>query len=208
MRTPAIRGLYAVTDTALLQGRLLPAVTAAVAGGAGIVQYRDKSSEHARRLQEACALRRLCHDHGALLLINDDVELALQSSADGVHLGQSDTALALARQQLGAGAVIGITCHDRSDLAMAAIAGGADYLAFGAMFASATKPQARVCPLGMLSTPLPASLPRVAIGGITPDNVRSIIDAGAHAVAVVASLWNAPDIRARARQFSQEFDPQ
>lgn len=208
MTESAIHGLYAITDSVLLQGRLLTAVTAAVAGGAGIVQYRDKSSDHVRRLQEACALRRICHEHGALLLINDDVELALQSGADGVHLGQSDTALAQARQRLGNAAVIGITCHDQPELAISAIAGGADYVAFGAMFTSATKPQARRCPHDLLRMPLPASVPRVAIGGITPDNVRSIIDAGAHAVAVVASLWNAPDIRARAQQFAQEFNPQ
>jgi len=201
----AVRGLYAITDRALLGERLLPAVAAALAGGAGIVQYRDKSGDHDRRHAEASALLTLCRQHGAPLLINDDVALALAVGADGVHLGQGDASLALARARLRPDAIIGITCHDRLDLAEAAASGGADYLAFGAMYPSASKPGARACRPEVLTAARRFRLPLVAIGGITPDNARPVIAAGADAIAVIASLWQAPDITARARRFSQEF---
>ncbi len=200
-----IAGLYAITDSTLLQGRLLSAVEAALSGGVRMLQYRDKSGDSARRRSEAEALLALCRRHQVPLLINDDVELAQAVGADGVHLGQGDAALATARQQLGAQAIIGITCHDRLDLAAAASAGGADYLAFGAMYASTSKPGARPCPLAVLGAARRFHLPLVAIGGITPDNARDVIAAGADALAVIASLWQSPDIAGRAHQFSQEF---
>lgn len=201
----AIAGLYAITDGSLLHGRLLDAVEQALQGGARIVQYRDKSTDSARRHDEAAALRSLCQAQGVPLLINDDVDLAAAIGADGVHLGQGDTALAEARHRLGADAIIGITCHDQLDLAAAATAGGASYLAFGAMFASSSKPLARPCPLTTLTAARRFGLPLVAIGGITPDNAGQVIAAGANALAVIAGLWKAPDIRQRARQFAQEF---
>lgn len=200
-----IAGLYAITDSSLLQGRLLVAVAEALAGGARVVQYRDKSSDSLRRRQEASALLLLCRRHGVPLLINDDVALAHEIGADGVHLGQGDAALTEARSLLGRQAIIGITCHDSLDLAAAAAASGADYLAFGALFSSSSKPAARHCPAAILAEARRFRLPLVAIGGITPDNVRDVIAAGADAVAVIASLWQAPDVTARAHQFSQEF---
>lgn len=202
---PRIAGLYAITDSALLQGRLLAAVTDALTGGARVVQYRDKSSDPVRRRQEASALLLLCRRHGVPLLINDDVALACAIGADGVHLGQGDAALAEARSLLGPQAIIGITCHDSLDLAAAAAAGGADYLAFGALFNSSSKPAARHCPPAILTEARRFRLPLVAIGGITTDNVSHVIAAGADAVAVIAGLWQAPDVAASARQFSQEF---
>ena len=201
-----IHGLYAITDTALLAGRLTEAVAEALRGGVRIVQYRDKSADAARRLAEASALRACCHAHGARLLINDDVALALACGADGVHLGQGDLALAEARRQLGPAAVIGITCHDSLDLAAAAEAGGADYLAFGALHPSGSKPGARRCPPGILTQARARfRLPLVAIGGITPDNAGDIGRAGADAIAVIAGLWQADDIRRRAHDYLQEF---
>lgn len=201
-----IKGLYAITDSALLTGRLIEAVMAALQGGARIVQYRDKSDDHVRRLTEATALRKLCQAHGARLLINDDVALAIACGADGVHLGQGDLALAEARRQLGSSAIIGITCHDSLDLAAAAEAGGADYLAFGAMHLSSSKPGARRCPPDILTRARACfRLPLVAIGGITPDNAGDIRRAGADAIAVIAGLWQADDIRRRAQHFLQEF---
>lgn len=202
---PRISGLYAITDSTLLQGRLLAAVTEALAGGVRIVQYRDKSTDTVRRQQEAMALLALCRAHQVPLLINDDVALALAVGADGVHLGQGDSSLREARQRLGPDAIIGITCHDRLDLAAAAASGGADYLAFGAMFTSTSKPGARHCPLSILADARRFALPLVAIGGITPDNAKDVIAAGADALAVIASLWQATDITRRAHQFSQEF---
>ena len=204
-----IQGLYAITDNRLLAGRLLPAVEAALQGGAQIIQYRDKSvSNHdwQRRQDEASALLALCRRYHAPLLINDDVELAVAIGADGVHLGQSDGSLIAARIRLGDDAIIGVTCHDQISLAETAAHDGASYVAFGAMFASGTKPLAQLCPLALLTRArAQLALPLVAIGGITPDNAASVIHAGAQGLAVIASLWQAPDIRARAQQFSQEF---
>lgn len=214
--TSRVQGIYAITDSSLLQGRLLPAVEAALQGGARVIQYRDKIAaglsadakfrEQQRRHDEATALLALCRQHRIPLLINDDVELALAIGADGVHLGQGDGGLIAARERLGSNAIIGVTCHAQISLARIAARDGASYVAFGAMFASATKPLAKPCPLAVLTEArAELALPLVAIGGITPDNAASVIDAGAQAVAVIASLWQAPDIRARAQQFSQEF---
>lgn len=211
-----IQGLYAITDSILLQGRLLASVEAALQGGAQVIQYRDKIApellgralhkEQQRRHDEALALLALCRNHHAPLLINDDVELAAAIGADGVHLGQSDGSLLAARARLGSDAIIGVTCHGQVSLAQIAARDGASYVAFGAMFSSGTKPLAQPCPLSVLThARAQLALPLVAIGGITPDNAASVIDAGAQAVAVIASLWQAPNIRARAQQFSQEF---
>lgn len=207
-----IQGLYAITDSRLLAGRLLPAVEAALQGGAQIIQYRDKAvgieTEQARRRRhdEASALLALCRRYHVPLLINDDVDLAVAMGADGVHLGQSDSSLIAARLRLGDDAIIGVTCHDQISLAETAARDGASYVAFGAMFASGTKPLAQLCPLAVLTRArAQLALPLVAIGGITPDNAASVIHAGAQGLAVIASLWQAPDIRGRAQQFSQEF---
>lgn len=201
-----IHGLYAITDSHLLAGRLVEAVTAALQGGARIVQYRDKGNDQARRLAEAQALCILCQAHNARLLINDDVTLAMACGADGVHLGQGDLTLADARRQLGPSAIIGITCHDSLELAAAAAASGATYLAFGAMHLSHSKPGARRCPLDILThARTQFRLPLVAIGGITPDNAGNIRRAGADAIAVIAGLWQADDIRRQAQDYLQEF---
>lgn len=199
------RGLYAITDTRLLAGRLLPAVEAALQGGAAIVQYRDKSDDHWRREAEARALLELCHRYDRPLLINDDVALALTIGADGVHLGRGDGALFLARQQLGPNAIIGATCHDSLLFAAEAAAQGASYLAFGAIYPSTTKPGVPGATLAILTAARRFGLPIVAIGGISADNAAPVIAAGVDCVAVISDLWNATDITARARAFSRLF---
>ena len=200
-----LRGLYAVTDSLLLAGRLLPAVAAALEGGAAVVQYRDKSGDAARRRAEAEALLALCRQHGRLLLVNDDVALAQAIGADGVHLGRGDGSLVAARAALGPHAVIGATCHDSLAFAADAAAAGASYLAFGAMHASPTKPGARPASLATLTAARIHGLPVVAIGGISADNAAPVIAAGADCVAVVSDLWQAPDIAARAAEFARLF---
>lgn len=200
------RGLYAITDSALLADRLLPAVEAALRGGAVVVQYRDKSSDHARREQEARALLALCRQHQRPLLINDDVELALAIGADGVHLGRTDGAIESARARLGTRAIIGATCHDSLEFAAEARAAGADYIAFGAFYPSPTKPHAQAARLATLTEAGQRfGLPVVAIGGISIDNASPLIQAGADLVAVISDLWSAADIEARARHFSTLF---
>ena len=207
MRIPA--GLYAITDDKLLAGRLEDAVAAALAGGCRIVQYRSKSDDARSKLSSARELKKRCDDAGALLLINDDVELALAIGADGVHLGQSDTALREARESLGGGAIIGITCHDQLELAEQAAAGSADYLAFGRFFSSSTKPGARAAKLDVLTQARARfSLPITGIGGITLDNAAQVIAAGADNIAVVGGLFDAEsftEIERRARAFTELF---
>lgn len=203
-----LTGLYAITDSHLMPDTdtLCRRVEAALQGGASLVQYRDKSSDSEQRLQQARLLRELCHRHGARLLINDDVELAIAAGADGVHLGQEDSSLAAARERLGEQATIGITCHDRLDLARTAVAGGADYVAFGAFFPSSTKPKATQAPIELLHLArTELGCPIVAIGGISVDNAGQLIEAGANMIAVVHALFAHDDIRDRASAFSALF---
>ncbi|MDY6891581.1 MAG: thiamine phosphate synthase [Pseudomonadota bacterium] len=208
MSTHPLSGLYGITDATLLPDTptLLRACEAAIGGGMKLLQYRDKSNPAARRLEQATALRALCHRHGCIFLINDDLELARACHADGVHLGQKDGSLTLARKRLGEAAIIGRTCHDRLELALQAEAEGADYVAFGAFFPSRTKPGARRAPLALLrAARARLRLPTVAIGGLSVDNAAEVIAAGADMIAVVHALFAAPDIRARAAQFSRLF---
>lgn len=198
--------LYAITDSHLLPGeRLFSAVEAALQGGCQWVQYRDKSRDHSKRLQEAQQLVALCNRYNASLIINDDLELALASSAHGIHLGQEDGSPARARALLGEQAIIGVTCHDSLALAQQAIASGASYIAFGRFFPSHTKPHARPAKFTLISqakAQFPHT-PLIAIGGITLQNAQLLLDAGADKIAVCHSLFNAADIGAQARAFQQ-----
>ncbi len=139
--TQPLAGLYAITDSGLMtEDCLIPMVEQALKGGAAIVQYRDKSTHQSQRLSQATALTKLCAVYKRPLLINDDIQLAKASGAAGVHLGQGDGSVAEARAALGETAIIGVTCHDSLDLALKAQQQGADYVAFGAFFASQTLP--------------------------------------------------------------------
>jgi thiamine-phosphate pyrophosphorylase len=189
-------GLYVITDTVRTQRTaLVLAVGAAIAGGARIVQYRDKSSDTERRLAEASALRALTLAHNVLFLINDDVALALAVGADGVHLGREDGAIAAARAQLGAHAIIGASCYNDFALAEQAALAGADYVAFGAFYPSRTKPHAVPATLELLTrAQAELSLPVCAIGGITVENAPPLLAAGADMLAVISAVFAAPDI--------------
>lgn len=196
--------LYAITDSQLLSGdALLTGVAAALKGGCKLVQYRDKSADHARRLFEAKHLLALCNQYQAQFLINDDVELAKKIGAHGVHLGQGDTNPVAARIMLGSRAIIGITCHDSLALAQQAIKDSANYIAFGRFFSSNTKPDARPAPVSLISDARKAfsNTPIVVIGGITLDNGKQLLDAGADMLAVCHSLFAADDITAQAKKF-------
>lgn len=204
---PACRGLYAITDAALIaDDRLIAAVEQAILGGARLIQYRDKSADTSRRLAQAHALNALCQHYAIPLIINDDVELAFQVRAAGVHLGQDDPALATARARLGDHALIGVSCYDRLDLAVAAERAGADQVAFGAMFPSPTKPDEVRAPLELLRQARAVlKIPIVAIGGITPDNAPALLEAGVDALAVISGVFGQPDIQAAARRYSALF---
>lgn len=197
--------LYAIVTTHALREPLSDAVESALRGGAGWVQYRDKSSPPERRQREASTLRTLCHRYGAKLIINDDVELAIATRADGVHLGQRDGNPREARRRLGPEAIVGVTCHASMDLACRALGDGASYVAFGRFFPSRTKPEAPPASLELLTKARSAfeDTPLVAIGGITLDNGRKALRAGADWLAVGENLFGADDIEARARAYRQ-----
>lgn len=188
--------VYAITDCDHLQGEaLFTSVERLLAAGCGWLQYRDKHSSAAQRLQQAQTLGHLCRHHGAQLIINDDIALARAVDAAGVHLGQSDGSVAEARRQLGSNALIGVTCHHSLSLAAEAVAAGANYLAFGRFFASRTKPEAPEAPMAVLAQAR-QSWPRqtlVAIGGITRHNAPAVLAQGADLVAICHDLFHCPD---------------
>jgi thiamine-phosphate pyrophosphorylase len=201
-RFPA-RGLYAITDGP--RADLLDAVAQALAGGMRMLQYRDKTTDAARRHAEAAALKQLCDAHAVPLIINDDVALAAATGAAGVHLGRDDGDIAAARAKLGNDSIIGVSCYDSLELARAAAAAGADYVAFGAFFPSPTKPQAVRAPLDLLRQSATLGVPRVAIGGITPDNAPSLVEAGADFLAVISAVFAAADVRAAAQSIARLY---
>ncbi len=203
-RAARLAGLYVITDTQRTQrDALVSAVAAAIAGGARIVQYRDKSGDAERRLAEASALRALTLAHNVVFLINDDVALAHAVAADGVHLGREDGAIANARKTLGDEAIIGASCYNEFALAEQAVLAGADYVAFGAFYPSKTKPQAVPASLMLLAqarAQLP--VPVCAIGGITLEHAPPLLAAGADMLAVISAVFAAPDIQAAAQAFT------
>lgn len=200
------RGLYAVTPDEPDTARLLTLVEQVLAGVPALVQYRSKLSAASLRAQQAQAVLALCRQAGIPLVINDDVALALAIGADGVHLGRDDGDAAQARQLLGERAIIGVTCYNEWHRAEAGVGAGADYVAFGAMFVSPTKPHAVHAPLELLRRArLELRVPVAAIGGITLDNVAEVIAAGADFPAVISDVFGAADPAARARSFAALF---
>jgi len=201
------RGLYAVTPDESDIGLLVRKVRKALAGGARILQYRNKSANAALRREQGAALLALCREARVPLVINDDLDLARAIGADGLHLGREDVSIAVARAQLGEDRLLGVSCYDKLELALAAREAGADYVAFGSAFPSATKPEATRAPLSLYrEASARLDSPIVAIGGITTENAHAVIEAGADAVAVISALFDAADIEAAARSFSRLFD--
>lgn len=202
----SISGLYAITPQCADTAQLLDKVRRALQGGAQLVQYRDKSNDVALRFEQASELLALCREFGVALIVNDDLRLASLIDADGVHLGREDGSLREARLILGPGKIVGVSCYNDLQLAIAAQQGGADYVAFGSFFASITKPAAAPAPLELLRLAHhELSVPLVAIGGITPTNAVPLIEAGADALAVISAVFDSPDIRAAASGFSELF---
>lgn len=200
------RGLYLLTpdeaDTARLLARVKP-----VLGQAALLQYRNKRAGPALRHEQAAGLQVLCARVGVPLVVNDDPALARAVGAAGVHLGEDDPDPAAARRLLGGRAIIGVSCYDDIARARAAAEAGADYLAFGAFFPSTSKPrQSRRASAKLLREAAPLALPRVAIGGITPDNAGALIEAGADLVAAISGVFDAPDPVAAARAYRRCFD--
>lgn len=208
MSTSWRRGLYVITDPNLLSGDRLPeAVGEAIAGGAVLVQFRDKRPASAERGALAEAVLQVCRAAGVPLLVNDDVALAARIGADGVHLGRDDLTPAEARDRLGPQAIIGLSCYNEYARAEQGARAAVDYLAFGRFFASHTKPHAVRATPGLLSRARrELDLPLVAIGGITPENGRALVEAGADLLAVVHGVFGQPDVRSAARDYAGLFD--
>jgi len=205
-RRPPIAGLYVLTPELADTASLVARVSCAIAGDAAVVQYRNKLGSAAVRREQALALRALCRARNVTFIVNDDVGLARDVAADGVHLGRDDGELAAARQQLGADAIIGASCYDSLETGRRALLAGASYLAFGSFFASRVKPQAVRAPLSLLSLAKSRwSVPVVAIGGITATSAPALVQAGADAVAVISAVFDAPDIAVAAAAFRAAF---
>ncbi|HET6804675.1 MAG TPA: thiamine phosphate synthase [Frateuria sp.] len=197
------RGLYAITDGP--RSDLLDVARNALLGGAALLQYRDPTDDHARRHAEAQALKRLCQEHSVPLLINGDAALAEAVGAAGVHVGETGEDLASARTRLGAQAIIGVSCLDSLERAKAMVAAGADYVSFGAFYPSSTLPHARLAPPDLLSQSAALGVPRVAIGGITPENGAVLVEAGADYVAAISAVFGVADVRTAARRLADLY---
>jgi thiamine-phosphate pyrophosphorylase len=205
--TGRLRGLYAVTPDETDTRRLLALAERVLQGRPALMQYRNKFASPAQRGEQAAALLGVCRAAGVPLLINDDLALALEIGADGVHLGRDDGDPAAARHALGAGRILGVTCYSEFDRAQRGVAAGADYVAFGAMFASPSKPRAPRAPFALLGRARrELGVPVAAIGGITVDNAAEVIAAGADLLAVINDVFAAPDPAARVAAYRPLFD--
>jgi thiamine-phosphate pyrophosphorylase len=183
--------------------RLVLIVRQALLGGAGVLQYRNKVASPALRLDQATALHDLTLEFSVPLIINDDALLAQQVDAEGVHLGGEDGSVAKARELLGPGKLVGVSCYNRVALAHDAVRQGADYVAFGSFFSSTVKPEAvSASPDLLRQARRELAVPLVAIGGITAGNGTRLLQAGANALAVISAVFAAPDVMGAARQFS------
>lgn len=192
--------LYAVTDRHWLAGRTLAGcVEEALRGGATFVQVREKDDgvlPYDAYLAEACELRVLCHAHGVPFVVDDDVGLALECGADGVHVGQDDLSAEEARRRIGADGILGVSASTMAE-ALAAERAGADYLGVGAVFPTGSKADATSVSLGELAAICGAvDIPVVAIGGITRDNVKELAGMGIRGVAVISAIFAQSDVEA------------
>ncbi len=204
-----LAGLYAITPDEPSTDILVSKVGLALRGGAALVQYRNKSADPQLRREQGRALAALCRAAGAAFVVNDDLALALELAADGAHLGADDGDLAEARRCLGQGKLLGASCYDRLELAEAAALAGVDYLAFGSVFSSSTKPAAVRAPLAIFAEARRRyTLPLVAIGGITLQNAAQVFAAGADAVAVIGALFDTADVAASAAGFTRLYQQQ
>lgn len=194
-------GVYPITDDAFMNLPGHEEILGEVAGaGIAMLQFRAKHGDRDEARRQAARLLAICRRHEVPLILNDDVELCAQIGADGVHLGRADRTIADVRSALGAGAIIGATCHDSLELARSAQVEGADYVAFGRFFPSTSKPEASPARLETLRAASETlDLPVAAIGGIRQGNALEVLSAGADLLAVINAIFGAPDPAAAAR---------
>ena len=202
-----IRGLYVITDPGLIGSRLAEAVEAALQGGAAVVQYRQKDKLASTYSYDAQQLSDLTKRYRAVFIINDDVELAREVDADGVHIGRTDTSIALARSIVGRNKIIGVSCYNDMTRALDAEQQGADYIALGSFFGSVVKPNAVKASIELLrQAKSELTVPVVAIGGINGQNGKQLISAGADSLAVISAVFAQKDIKTAARRLSNLFN--
>jgi len=200
------RGLYLVTPDWSDTHRLVAVSRAAIQGGACVLQYRNKIANDALRYEQALALRALTRETDTFFIINDDVALALAVAADGVHLGRHDGELSSAKTLAGKQLAIGVSCYNDFERARQAVAQGADYIAFGAMYASPTKPEAVAAPLCLIErSKAELQAPITCIGGIRADNAAPLVAAGADCLAVISDIYQAADPQAQAARFARLY---
>ena len=204
-----VGGLYVITDRQLIpRDHFVEAVEAAVRGGATMVQLREKETPRQEVIRLGRELLAVTRRYGALLIVNDHPAIAREVGADGAHVGREDPPVTEARATLGPEAIIGASCYGDAARAVAAEQAGADYVAFGTPFPSPTKPKRTDISLGIFrEVKRQVKVPVFAIGGITVDNARQVIDAGADGIAVVSGVFAAPDVEAAARALAQLFSP-
>jgi len=206
MSHPGISGLYAITPNEVDTANLVRLTQQALTGGVRSIQYRNKTADSVLQLEQAASLVRLCREFHVPLIINDDLDLAVEVGADGVHLGMEDMAVTEARRRLGPGKIIGASCYNQLRYAVEAERHGANYVAFGSFFVSITKPGAATVSIDLLyQAKQHLHVPIVAIGGITSDNAAELIHQGADAVAVSNSLFGAVDVQSEAKKISCLF---
>ena len=201
-----LHGLYVITDPLLCSDKLVEKVEQAILGGAQIIQYRNKLADAQTQYTEAAALQSLCQQHQRTFLINDNVSLALQVNADGVHLGQTDGDITAARKNLGEDKIIGVTCHSDIHAAKMAQQQSANYVAFGRFYPSKTKPTAPPAKIEVLQqAQQQLEIPVVAIGGISVENASNLINAGADMLAVIHAVFAQENIKQAAADLAQNY---
>jgi thiamine-phosphate pyrophosphorylase len=205
----SLAGLYALTPDDNLLPRLSALVESALKGGVQWVQYRNKIAPAPLRRAQAAELLRICRAHGAKLIINDDIWLAVEIGADGAHIGRDDMpggSLTAARNALGSKRILGVSCYDDLARAEVAVDAGADYIAIGSVFASVSKPDATRASLDLVAEAKKRfKVPFCAIGGITVKNAPEVIKSGADMIAVLSDLFDAMDIQKQAEKFRHLF---
>jgi len=208
--TKKLSGLYAITNENLMPEKFfLSMAETALASGVSVLQYRDKSTDTNKRLNQASALKKLCDQYNAFFIINDDVKLAKQVDADGIHIGKNDLSLQETKEQLGNNKIIGVSCYNQLNLATDAIKNGASYIAFGSFFGSSIKPDAPYASSNLISTiKQQHNIPVCCIGGITTKNHYPLLEAGADMLAVISDIFSQTshkDIACRCSQYEQAF---
>lgn len=201
-----LRGLYVIIDPEVAKGRdEVEIAREALAGGARLVQLRDKSREKGLQLAAAQALRRLCRERGALFIVNDHVDLALAAEADGVHVGQKDLPVSVVRRLVPPEMIVGCSANNPEE-ARRAEAEGADYVSVGRLFPTGSKQDTRpATPETLRAVKAAVSLPVCAIGGINEANIDEVVAAGVEMAAVIAAVIAAPDVRQAARRLAARF---